>query len=41
MQICLMQNSRGVALENIREVNYLSNANKGPTTKSLTAITGK
>lgn len=41
MQIFLMQNTGGMAQENIREVNYVSKANKGPTTKSLTAITGK
>lgn len=36
-----MQNTGGMAQENIREVTYVSNANKGPTTKSLTATTGK
>jgi len=41
MQICLMQNTGRMAQENLREVNYVSDANKEPTTKFLTAITGK
>lgn len=39
MQICLMQNIGGMAREDIREVNYVPNANRRP--KSHTEITGK
>lgn len=32
MQICLMQITGAMTQENLREVNYVSNANAGPTT---------